>query len=60
MRRKESRGGKDTKKRKVYGKNKVKMFMKTYIKKKSILGQAFGICKGTSELGKFAGSVYMH
>ena len=33
--------------------------MKTYRKKKSILGQAFGICNGTSELGKFAGSMYM-
>ena len=33
--------------------------MKTYRKKKSILRQAFGICKGTSELGKFAGSMYM-
>ena len=33
--------------------------MKTYRKKKSILEQAFGICKGTSELGKFANSVYV-
>ena len=33
--------------------------MKTYRKKKSILGQAFGICKGTSELGRFTGSVYV-
>ena len=35
------------------------MFMKTYGKKKSILEQAFGICKGTSELGKFVDSVYV-
>ena len=33
--------------------------MKTYRKNKSVLGQAFGICKGTSELGNFAGSEYM-
>ena len=33
--------------------------MKTYRKKKSILGHAFGICKGTSELGNFAGSMYV-
>ena len=33
--------------------------MKTYRKNKSVLGQAFGICKGTSELGKFAGSMYV-
>ena len=32
--------------------------MKTYRKKKTLLGQALGICKGTSELGKFAGLVY--
>lgn len=33
--------------------------MKTYRKKGSILGQAFGICEGTSELGKFVGLVYV-
>ena len=33
--------------------------MKTYRKNKNILEQAFGICKGTSELGKFADSVYV-
>ena len=33
--------------------------MKTYRKKKSIFGQAFGICKGTIELGKLAGLVYV-
>ena len=33
--------------------------MKTYRKKKSILGQAFGICKGMSELGKFTDSMYV-
>ena len=34
--------------------------MKTYRKKKSILGQALGICKGTSELEKFADSMNLH
>ena len=33
--------------------------MNTYRKKKSILGQAFGTYKGTSELGRFAGSMYV-
>ena len=33
--------------------------MKTYKKNKSVIGQAFGICKGTSELGKFTGLVYV-
>ena len=37
----------------------MKRFMKTYKKKKSILEQALGICKGTSELGKFANSMYV-
>ena len=32
--------------------------MKTYRKKKILLGQSLGICEGTIELGKFVGSVY--
>ena len=40
-------------------KNKVQRFVKTYRKKESILRQAFGICSGTSKLGKLAGSVYV-
>ena len=59
MKRKKSRGGKDTKKRKMCGKIKWKGFMKTYKRKKSILGRAFGTCKGTSELGRLVGSVYV-
>ena len=31
--------------------------MKTYRKKKILLGQSLGICEGTIELGKFVGSV---
>ena len=31
--------------------------MKTYKKKKILLGQSLGICEGTIELGKFVGSV---
>ena len=38
-----------TKKRKIYAKNKVQKFIKTYKKEKSILKQTFRICKGTSE-----------
>ena len=33
--------------------------MKTYRKNNSVFGQAFSICKGTSELAKFAGSMYV-
>ena len=32
--------------------------MKTYRKKKILLRQSLGICKGTIDLGKFAGLVY--
>ena len=32
--------------------------MKTYAKQKTLLRLALGICKGSSKLGKFAGSVY--
>ena len=41
-----------TKKRKIYAKNKVQKFIKTYKKEKSILKQTFRICKGTSEWGR--------
>ena len=34
--------------------------MKTYRKRKTLLGQALGTCKGTNEFGKFADSVYEH
>ena len=54
-----SQGGKDIEKRKVYGKIKCKGFMSTYRRKKNILGQAFGICKSTSELEKLADSMYV-
>ena len=37
----------------------MKRFVKTYKKKKSLLGQAFDICKGMSELGKLTGLVYV-
>ena len=33
--------------------------MKTYRNKEDVLRQTFGICRGTSKLGKFANSVYM-
>ena len=33
-------------------------FMKTYTKKKTLLGLALSRCEGMSKLGKFAGSVY--
>jgi len=59
MKRKKIRGGNDIKKRKVCEKIKSKGFMKTYRRKESILGRAFGICKSTSELGRLAGSVYV-
>ena len=40
-------------------KNKVKRFVKIYLKKGTdLLGLALGICEGTSSLGKFAGLVY--
>ena len=32
--------------------------MKTYTKKKTLLGLAFGRCEDTSKLGKFASLVY--
>ena len=32
--------------------------MKTYRKKKTLLGQVLGICEGTSESGKLASLVY--
>ena len=32
--------------------------MKTYAKKKTLIGLAFGRCEDTSKLGKFVGSVY--
>ena len=41
-----------TKKRKIYAKNRVQKFIKTYKKEKSILKQTFRICKGTSEWGE--------
>ena len=41
-----------TKKRKIYAKNKVQKFIKTYKKEKSILKQTFRICKGMSEWGE--------
>ena len=33
-------------------------FIKTYTEKKTILRLAFGMCKGTSKLSKYASSVY--
>lgn len=33
-------------------------FIKTYAKKKTLLGLALGICEGTSKLNKCASSVY--
>ena len=45
--------------KKIIRKDKTKRFMRTYRKKKSILGWAFGICKDISELERFADSVYV-
>ena len=36
----------------------MKRFIKTYVKKRTLLGLALGVCEGTSKLGKFTGSVY--
>ena len=33
-------------------------FVKTYLKKKTLLGLALGICEGTSEVNKCTSSVY--
>ena len=43
---------KSTKKRKIYVKTKCKDLWRLTEKRKTLLGQALGICKGTSELGK--------
>ena len=34
--------------------------MKTYMKKRTLLGLALSRCEGTSEVGKFVGLVYEH
>ena len=49
---------KKTQRKESIWKSKVKRFMKTYRKKKILLRQSLGICKGTIDLGKFAGLVY--
>ena len=36
----------------------MEMFIKTYTKKKTLLGLALGMCEGTSKLSKCASSVY--
>ena len=40
-------------------KNKKEKFKKTYRKTEGVLGQAFGICKGSGELKGCAGSGYV-